>query len=82
MTFSLVSSTMHRKNGVKHKYTKEEVDYFALYNIESDTLLLVLIELVLGRTTVTFNLEYKESRNQFKSLNWRDFEFENIIIER
>ena len=82
MTFSLVSSTMHRKNGVKHKYTKEEVDYFALYNIESDTLLLVPIELVLGRTTVTFNLEYKESRNQFKSLNWRDFEFENIIIER
>ena len=82
MTFSLVSSTMHRKNGVKHKYTKEEVDYFALYNIESDTLLLVPIELVLGTTTVTFNLEYKESRNQFKSLNWRDFEFENIIIER
>lgn len=82
MTFSLVSSTMHRKNGVKHKYTKEEVDYFALYNIESDILLLVPIELVLGRTMVTFKLEYKESRNQFKALDWRDFEFENIIIER
>ena len=82
MTFSLVSSTMHRKNGVKHKYTKEEVDYFALYNIESDILLLVPIELVLGRTMVTFKLEYKESRNQFEALDWRDFEFENIIIER
>ena len=80
MTFSLVSSTVHRKNGVKHKYTKEEVDYFALYNVESDTLLLVPIELLLGRTTVTFNLEYKESRNQFKALDWKDFEFENIVM--
>ena len=80
MTFSLVSSTVHRKNGVKHKYTKEEVDYFALYNVESDTLLLVPIELLLGRTTVTFNLEYKEPRNQFKALDWKDFEFENIVM--
>lgn len=33
MVFSLVSSTMHCKNGVKHIYTKDEVDYFALYNL-------------------------------------------------
>lgn len=50
--------------------------------MESDTLLLVPIELLLGRTTVTFNLEYKESKNQFKALDWKDFEFENIVIER
>ena len=48
ITFSLISSTMHRKNGVKHKYTKEEVDYFALYNLDTNILLLVPIELVLG----------------------------------
>lgn len=40
ITFSLVSSTMHRKNGVRHKYTKEEVDYFALYNLATNILLL------------------------------------------
>ena len=27
--FSLVSSTVHRQNGVKHIYTEDEIDYFA-----------------------------------------------------
>lgn len=81
ITFSLVSSTMHRKNGVKHKYTKEEVDYFALYNLETDILILVPIELVLGRTQVSFNIVWKPSGNQYSSLNWKDFEFENVINE-
>ena len=79
VTFNLVSSTIHRKNGVKHKYTKEEVDYFALYNLDSDMLLLVPIELVLGRTQVSFNIIWKPSGNQYSSLNWKDFEFESII---
>lgn len=79
VVFTLVSSTIHRKNGVKHKYTKEEVDYFALYNLDSDMLLLVPIELVLGRTQVSFNITWKPSGNQYSSLNWKDFEFENII---
>lgn len=43
MVFSLVSSTAHRKNGVKHIYTEDEIDYFALYNIERDKLFLVPI---------------------------------------
>lgn len=79
IVFSLVSSTVHRKNGVKHKYTKEEVDYFALYNLETDILLLVPIELVLGRTAVSFNIVWKPSSNQYISLNWKDFEFENVV---
>ena len=32
VVFSLVSSTVHRQNGVKHVYTKDEIDYFVLYN--------------------------------------------------
>lgn len=38
---SLASSTLHRKNGTRHIYTKDEVDYFALYNLESNILILV-----------------------------------------
>lgn len=79
ITFNLVSSTIHRKNGTIHKYTKEEVDYFALYNLESDILILVPIELVLGRTQISFRLQWKPSTNQHESLNWKDFEFESII---
>ena len=33
---SLVSSTMHRNSGEKHKYTHEEIDYFACYNLQSN----------------------------------------------
>lgn len=79
ITFNLVSSTVHRKNEVKHKYTKEEVDYFALYNLETNILVLIPIELVLGRTMVSFNVVYKPSKNQYDALNWKDFEFENVI---
>ena len=39
--FSLISSTIHRKNGTKHYYTKDEVDYFVLYNLETDLLLII-----------------------------------------
>lgn len=79
ITFSLVSSTSHRKNGTKHKYTKEEVDYFALYNLETDILILIPIELVLGRAEISFRLQWKPSTNQYESLNWKDFEFENVV---
>ena len=63
VTFSLVSSTVHRKNGVKHKYTKEEVDYFALYNLATNILLLIPIELVLGRITVSFRIDGSKTHN-------------------
>lgn len=39
--FDLVSSTVHRKNGVKHKYTIDEVDYFACYNLLKDEIYLI-----------------------------------------
>lgn len=64
----------------KHKYSKEDVDYFSLYNLQSDTLLLVPIEDVIGRTQVSFTIPYKESHNnQGKSLNYEDYTFENVL---
>lgn len=79
VTFSLVSSTVHRKNGVKHVYTKDEIDYFVLYNIETHMLLLVPQERVAGMKAVTFQIEWKPSRNQYEALNWKDFTFKKII---
>lgn len=79
ITFSLVSSTVHRKNGVKHVYTKDEIDYFVLYNIETHMLLLVPQERVAGMKAVTFQIEWKPSRNQYEALNWKDFTFKKII---
>lgn len=39
--FDLTSSTAHRKNGMRHKYTIDEVDYFALYNLCRDKIYLL-----------------------------------------
>ena len=44
MMFSLVSSTSHRQNGVKHIYTNEEIDYFVCYNIERDKLFIIDVD--------------------------------------
>lgn len=79
ITISLASSTIHRKNGTRHIYTKDEVDYFALYNLESNILILVPYSEIGGQTAITFKVEYKSSNNQHKALNWKDFTFEKII---
>lgn len=42
--FNLVSSTSRRKNGVKHIYTNEEIDYFVCYNIERDKLFIISVD--------------------------------------
>lgn len=76
MIFSLVSSTMHRKNGVKHIYTNDEVDYFTLYNLETDKLLLVPFSVIGGKTEVRFPIEYT---SKYKSLNWENYTFDKII---
>lgn len=39
--FDLVSSTVHRKNGIKHKYTKDEVDLFLCYDVQTKELFVI-----------------------------------------
>jgi CRISPR/Cas system Type II protein with McrA/HNH and RuvC-like nuclease domain len=41
---------MHRNSGTRHKYTHEEIDYFACYNLQSNILFLLPIEVVEGQT--------------------------------
>ena len=62
-----------------HKYTKQEVDYFVLYNIESDLLLIIPFSLVEGKTQATFYVPFKQSTNQYKLLNYQDYLFDKII---
>lgn len=76
---SLKSSTIH--NGVchYHTYSKEEIDYFAIYNLESDILMLVPISELENRTSITISISWTQSRNQYKSFNWKEYTFEKII---
>lgn len=74
--FSLLSCTRSRK----HMYDESEIDYFALYNLQEDILLLIPIEEVKGKTSISFNISEKIlNKNQYKLFNWKDFLFENII---
>lgn len=79
---SLVSSTTHRKQGIKHKYNCNEVDYFACYNLQSNVLFLLPIKLVENHTIVTIRHPYREVQaNQYLSINWEDYTFEKICIK-
>lgn len=69
MTFSLVSSTIHRKNGEVHIYNDKEIDYFALYNVEKDKIFLINIKdapkrAVTIRCNKTKNGQHKDIRRE------------------
>lgn len=69
MKFDLTSSTIHRKNGVKHKYTKNEIDYFACYNIARDKVFLIPIEVA---PSTSISIRFEEPKNH---------QFNNVIME-
>ena len=78
--FSLVSSTMHRQNGVKHIYTENEIDYFALYNLERDKVCLVSInEEGLPKSEVTIRFNPPKTKNQFKTFLEEDYLIEKVL---
>lgn len=78
-TISLKSSTIRNQNHYYHKYNSSEIDYFVVYNLESDTLLLLPIEEFENRNSIKFRIPYTKTHNQYKSLNYEDYLFEKII---
>lgn len=62
-----------------HKYTKKEVDYFALYNLESKIHILIPIEDIKGRTSLKVSVPYKKSKNQNDPINWENYTFDKIL---
>ena len=56
-----------------------EIDYFVVYNLASDTLLMLPIKEFEGRNAVSFRIPYVETHNQHKSLNYEDYLFDKIV---
>lgn len=77
MIFDLTSSTAHRKNGIHHKYTPEEIDYFVCYNVSRDKIFLVPIDE--PKTSIT--IRYEKSKNgQIANINFEeDYLIENLL---
>ena len=74
--FNTCSSTsaIYKRKSVAHKYTAEEVDYYALYNIARKEMYLVPFEECGGRG---IQLRYTETKNNQKAgIKWaRDYLF-------
>ena len=75
----LKSSTIRNKINYYHKYNSKEIDYFAIYNLGADILLLLPIEDFEERTSIRINIPYKPSHNQYQAINWEDYTFDKII---
>lgn len=74
----LTSSTSHRTNGVKHKYTSKEIDYFALYNITRDKVLLIPVDDA-PSCAITIRYEKPCGKNQHKIWFEDDWLLEKIV---
>lgn len=62
-----------------HQYTKDEVDFFALYNLESKIHILIPIEDLDGRYSLKVSVPFKESKNQSDPINWEDYTFDKVL---
>ena len=78
VVFDLTSSTMHRNNGCKHKYTCDEVDYFFCYNIDRDKSYFIKVT---DKPISSFRIRYEETKNhQSSNINYeKDYLFDTVI---
>jgi len=78
MIFDLTSSTQHRKNGEKHTYTDNEIDYFVCYNIQRDKIFLIPVNET-PSTNITIRYE-KSKNNQIQNIKFeQDYLIDNVL---
>lgn len=78
IVFDITSSTIHRKNGEKHIYTSDEIDYFACYNIARDKIFLFKVDEV-PNTTITIRYE-RPKNGQTQGIRFEeDYLLDNIL---
>ena len=76
--FDLTSSTAHRTNGGRRKYSNSEIDYFALYSLDRDKIYLKKAP-DNPKTAITIRFEDTKSGKKI-GLNYEsDFLIENIL---
>ena len=77
--FDVTSSTAHRKQGVKHKYTSDEIDYFALYSIARDKVYLVCNDFETPPSAINIRYELPKN-NQTKGIRFEgDYLLKNVL---
>lgn len=75
---NIINRSTKEGKSINRSYSKEDVDYFSIYNIEKDILLLYPNKEEQA-TTITFRIKPPKN-NQIKGINFvKDYLFENII---
>ncbi|MCK9482348.1 MAG: group I intron-associated PD-(D/E)XK endonuclease [Bacteroidia bacterium] len=79
ITFELSSRRNNLTSSKKVRYSEEEIDYFALYNLERDSIYLIKIQDA-PKETITFRFE-ETKNNQVKGIRMEsDYLFEKVIM--
>lgn len=81
ITWNIKSVTGTKGNYSTHKYTKQEIDYFVLYNVETNLLLLVPLDKITARTSISFTYPFVECKTT-KQNNWEDFTFDKVLSQK
>ena len=76
--FDLTSSTAHRTNGGRRKYSNSEIDYFALYSLDRDKIYLMKAP-DNPMTAITIPFEDTKSGKKIGVNYESDFLIENIL---
>ncbi len=76
--FDLTSSTAHRTNGGRRKYSNSEIDYFALYSLDRDTIYLMKAPDD-PMTAITIRFENTKSGKKIGVNYESDFLIENVL---
>ena len=79
ISWNIKGTTLVKGKLVNHKYTKEEVDYFGLYNLETDLLLLIPIESITCQTSITFTYPFVYCKTASANHNWEDYTLDKIL---
>lgn len=76
--FDLTSSTAHRTNGGRRKYSNSEIDYFALYSLDRDKIYLMKAP---DNPMTAITIRFKDTKSGKKiGVNYEsDFLIENIL---
>lgn len=76
--FHLTSSTAHRTNGGRKKYSNSEIDYFALYSLDRDKVYLMKAP-DNPMTAITIRFEDTKSGKKIGVNYESDFLIENVL---
>lgn len=76
--FDLTSSTAHRTNGGRRKYSNSEIDYFALYSLDRDKIYLMKAPDD-PMTAITIRFEDTKSGKKIGVNYESDFLIENVL---